>query len=82
MILLPGFTLHDGDRFTILNFGSVSGDFATWNLPALGETRWVTYRTANTVELEFLTPEPSAWTLVVAGAACLLWLRRRARASR
>jgi len=38
-------------------------------------------RTANSIELEFPAPEPSAGTLVVAGAACLFWLLRRARIS-
>jgi len=80
VILLPGYSLHNGDRFTILNFESVSGDFANWNLPSRGQMRWEIYRTEKAVELEYVaTPEASAWTLVVFGVACLLWLMRSVR---
>ena len=73
LTLLPGFQVHDLERFTIMSFNSHTGDFANLNLPKY----WEEILTTNSLTLEYQTPEPATWVVLAAGLMGLGWLRRR-----
>jgi hypothetical protein len=74
MILAGGFRPLVFEQFTIMNFGSRSGDFTVVNDPG----NWLEIWGANSLTMEYVTPEPATWALLAFALAGLGWFRRRA----
>jgi fibronectin-binding autotransporter adhesin len=84
VVLYDTFVPTYGDTFTLLQAGSISGDFDTVIYPTLsGGLSWerTTSATAMTITV---VPEPSTYAMALAGLACggwQMWRRRLRQAS-
>jgi hypothetical protein len=67
-----------GDTFVLLTATSVSGDFATINLPTLGGGLYVDVDVTSTQVIAQVVPEPASLATLALGA-CLFLRARRAR---
>jgi len=80
LTMLSGFRPQYLEEFTIMTFSSSSGDFA--NLTSNADGGWEEIRTADSLGVEFVAPEPSTWVLFAAGLAGFACFKRRAIARR
>ena len=77
--LTRGFVPRAGNSFDILDWGSLSGAFATLNLPALsGGLAWSTSQLYTTGVLTVI-PEPATMVLLILGVAGVVGITRRIR---
>jgi hypothetical protein len=80
-ISLLSYTPAAGDAFDLFDFGSVSGFFATTNLPALGSgLAWdfTQFDSLGILSVSVVIPEPSALVMLLVAGLGLAWRRRRA----
>jgi len=76
VVLYGGFNPQYGNTFDLLDWGSLSGTFATVNLPSLGEGLvWDTSKLYTTGEIKAVPEAPTLWLFTLGGVVC--WLIRR-----
>lgn len=82
VVLSNSFVPSIGDSFEILQYGQLSSDFGTVNVPALsGDLSWQRSMSATAMTLT-VVPEPSAGVMALVGLACggaTMFLRRTRR---